>query len=92
MPELTSTIINLTLTAAACFFFYRAGKHGERAKHYEWMSEGWRMLADHIDFIMITKPTHQEALEKHLIYMTDVFSMNRPYPPQKKQEKEETVS
>lgn len=87
---LISSIIGLICGLLVGYFAYRAGVHDERANHYRWMSEGYRLAADHIDFLMIAQPIQEEALRQHLIYMTDVFGTNRPYPPKK--EKEGTIS
>lgn len=92
MLDVIFPIITLVLFVAGSYCAYKAGVHSERANHYRWMSEGWRLLADHIDFLMIARPDHDQALEQHLIYVLDVFSMNRPYPTQKEKEKEGTAS
>lgn len=88
---MTQTLILLEIlfvvcAGTACFFFYRAGKLNERANHYNWMAEGWKIAADHVDFIRITQPPQNEALQQHIECLMDAFGMNRPYPPEKEEQ------
>lgn len=68
---------------------YTLGVKHERIRHFEWLGEGWMLCVQHFDWLRLTAKPEEEWAQIHMMYMTDVFGPERPYPLVKEKEGKE---
>lgn len=84
MPEwITIGLLPFTLGAITGYLAYSLGVSRERMRHFEWLSDGWDMCLDHVNWLRLTASPEKDWAHEHLMYMTDVFGAGRPYPVKK---------